>query len=378
MPDPSMIQSPRGAAFAAPPDPSDEEGLFVQGFSDLAYKALGKTQPVLMNEVVTFRVLEKDVQNGEAVGTFIVKHNGEVLFIPVVLVDNNVKPLDLFYCRTRDRFYPLTADWLREASSASVARLGLSVDPPKNLSTDVDIRNLVVPPTTGRYSYASDDTFLPFSRVRRDLPERDPVFIEALSRLPDRTKTAVARSLTLMPKVAKILVEQYGVSTLRSVLATPEAKTASTRETPMKHDVYLATASTPLQEMHRELAPGEVATAYSSIRKHGFYIQDRRTEHNELTGLSESTLRLEEPKEPGLWRLYMTDGNARVALVIPNPMSVHRDRGDEDAMRHGPWSRNQQNKEKRGSFLILFPDGKFAETYQLLGESINATQADVD
>lgn len=370
MPDPSAIQSPRAAAFSQQPDPSDEEGLFVQGFSDLAYKALGKSQPGLMQDVITFRVLEKDIQNGEAVGTFIVKHSGEMLFIPIVLVDNNVKPLDLFYSRSRDRYFPLTAEWLREASTASVSRLGLSVDPPKNLSTDVDIRSLVVPPITGRYSYASDEAWLPFSQLRRELPSHGPAFLKGLSRLPDLTKTAVARGLAKLPKVASILVEQYGVSSLKDALAPRQAKVAAT-EAPMKHDVFLATASTPLQEMHRELGPDETAHAYSRIRKHGFYIADRREKHNELTGLSETTLKLEEPKASGLYRVYMTDGKARTVLVVPDPKSIHRD--DGDAGRRLIWARRKEDM-----FLVLFPDGKYAMVTQLLAEPIDASQDDVD
>ena len=386
MPDPSAFptaQAPRTQGFLDQPDPGDEESLFVQGFGDLAYKAIAKSQPTLLASVVTFRVLEKDVQNGEAVGTFIVKQGDEVLFIPVVLVDNAVKPLDLVYCRSRDRYYPLTPEWLREISTSGVSRMGSSVDVPKSLTTDVDIRNLVVPPSVGRYSYAEDTSWSPFANLRRELPAPEAdAFPHALRSFDDRTKVAVQRMLQMQPKVAQILCEQYGVPSIRDALTVmPSAKVAAEdrRETPMKHDVYLATASTPLQELHRELEPGEVANAYGTARARGFFIKDRRQRHADLVALSEESLRLTEPETPGLYRVYMTDGQIRVALIVPNPDTIHRRPGDEDASRYGRYARNNTNRDRAGTrrYLVLFPDGKFAYLTQVLAEQVAASYDDV-
>jgi len=384
MPDPSAFptaQAPRTQGFLDAPDPGDEESLFVQGFSDLAYKAITKSQPSLLASVVTFRVLEKDVQNGEAVGTFIVKQGDEILFIPVVLVDNAVKPLDLFYCRTRDRYYPLTPEWLREVASTAPNRLGLSVDVPKTLTTDVDIRNLVVPPSVGRYSYAEDPAWAPFARLKRELPTtKTGTLLDAFSRMPEGTRETVRSTLLRRPKVAQILAEQYGVSPLRDALAPrPKVAAEDRRETPMKHDVYLATASTPLQELHRELEPGEVANAYGTARERGFFIKDRRASHKDLVALTEESLRLTQPDEAGLYRLYMTDGQSRVALVIPNPSSIHRDHGDESSLRHGRYRYNNMGRDRAEdkTYLVLFPDGKYARVTQLAAEPVAATYDEV-
>lgn len=386
MPDPSAsafptAQAPRTQGFLDQPDPGDEESLFVQGFSELAYKAISKNQPTLLAAVVTFRVLEKDVQNGEAVGAFIVKQAGEILFVPVVLVDNAVKPLDLFYCRSRDRYYPLTPEWLREVTTSAVSRMGSSVDVPKSLVTDVDIRNLVVPPSVGRYSYAEDEAWAPFARLRREVPPaKVGSLMDAFSGMPEGTKAAVRGALQLRPKVAKILAEQYGVRRLGASLApAPKLAAEDRREVPMRHDVYLATASTPLQELHRELEPGEVAHAYGTAKARGFFIKDRRAEHKELVALTEESLRLTAPDSVGLYRIYMTDGQSRVALVVPNPESIHRDRGDEADARFGRYSRNRMNRERGDArtYLVLFPDGKFACVTQLVCEQVAASYDEV-
>lgn len=382
MPDPSAFptaQAPRTQGFLQSPDPGDEEALFIQGFSELAYKAISKGQPALLASVVTFRVLEKDVQNGEAVGTFIIKQGNEVLFVPVVLVDNAVKPLDLFYCRSHDRYYPLTPEWLREVQTMSVNQMGSAVTVPKTLTTDVDIRNLMVPPSVGRYSYASDQSdpgWTPFARIHRELPGYGrQVFPEALAHLGEQTKLAVRMALQLRPKVAQALAEQYGVQKIAQALRpAPKVAAEDRREIPRKHDVFLATASTPLQEFHRELEPGEVADAYGTAKSRGFFVKDRRGSHKELVSMPEDSLRLTAPDMAGLYRVYMTDGQSRVALVIPSPDSVHRDRGDEHAMRYGRNSHSQQNRDHADHrrYLVLFPDGKYALISQLVAQQVAA------
>ena len=379
MPDPfSLLQSPRSQGFAqGPQDPGDEESLFVQGFSDLAYKALTKSQPTLLADVVTFRVLEKDVQNGEAVGTFIVKRGDEILFVPVVLVDNAVKPLDLFYCRSRDRYYPLSSAWLREVMNSGVSQLGRALQPPKTLAQDVDIRHLTAPPIQGgRTSYASDESHLDgrevFTRMRRELGDGHLVLPQALSRLSDGTKVAVQGALQRTPKLAALLAEQYGVPLLREALRTaPRAKEASVgSERPLRRDVFLANAATPLQEFQRELEPGEVARAFGQSRSKGFYVRDLRAKHDDLFALAETSIALVEPKEQGLYRIYMAKGDAVTALVVPNPDSVHRDCSMSDRPSRGPGREHPR-------YLVIFPDGDAVILDRLLAEVVPADFGDL-
>lgn len=380
MPDPfALLQSPRSQGFAqqGQQDPGDEESLFVQGFSDLAYKAITKSQPTLLADVVTFRVLEKDVPNCEAVGSFIIKRGDEILFVPVVLVDNAVKPLDLFYCRSRDRYYPLSAGWLREVSSSGLSQMGRALQVPKTLAQDVDIRHLTAPPIQGgRTSYAHDmsdvDGREAFTRMHRTLGDGNLVLPQALSRLDARTKVAVQGALQKLPKLASLLAEQYGVPLLRQVLTPPPAvKEASLgSERPLRRDVFLASAATPLQEFQRELEPGEVARAFGQSRSKGFYVRDLRGEHDDLFALAETSIGLVEPKEPGLYRLYMAKGEAVTALVVPNPDSVHRDCSMSDRPSRGPGREHPR-------YLVIFPDGDATILDQLLGEVVPADFGDV-
>jgi hypothetical protein len=318
----ALTQSPRTQAFEQPSEPQDEEELFTKSFSDLAYRMFAKTHPELMSALVTFRVLEVDPAGGEGVGAFILRMNQEVFFVPAVIAENTIKPLDMFYARTKDHFYPFTQEWIERVTSEVQTPLGDGVVPPKDLATDVDIRNVMVPPTTGRYSYAADQAWKPFTDLERPL-EGPKVFPEVLSKLGNAEKLSMQRFLQKNAQLFQKFAEVYGVKTLRDAL-TPiiEKKAAATTEVPLKHDVYLATASTPVQEMKQELG-SDAPEAYRVVRTRGFYIKDRRPNTpNALLTYNEETMRLAAPTSPGLYRVYLSDGSAKVAVVVPSPISL--------------------------------------------------------
>lgn len=135
---------------------NDQTALFEEKFGTMAYQALTSKFPDLVGSVVTFKMLDSDIQLGSAVGAFILEHDGEFIYVPVLLADNQLKPLDLMYAKSKDIFLPLDSEWLEELSKGALGELGEGTKLPETVATDVDIRNLVVPPTTGRYSYAAE------------------------------------------------------------------------------------------------------------------------------------------------------------------------------------------------------------------------------
>ena len=353
------------AADPQGPDPTNEEALFEVGFRDMAYAALGKASPELMENVATFRILQKDVETGEALGAFILKYEDEILFVPVVLVDNNVKPLDVMYVRSLDRYYPLTEQFLRFVSNQRTNRMGRAVTPPSDLPTDVDLRNMVVPPSTGRYSFASwdhtPDPSVVIANLGRELPPR-PDFPSMVRALGSEQKTDMVSALERSPKIAQLLMDHYGVPRLRAALTPSPIVKVAAREVPLKRDVVLLTASMPLQEMQRELEPNELAYAFGETRKHGFHIVDRRTKHAELEIRHNSELRLITPTTAGLYRVFMADGRTRPAAVFPRTLSPHR----EDLHRYNGFREQPQ-------FLVLFADREYAVLGQLIAEDLTAS-----
>lgn len=393
----SLSQSPRTQGFAQEGPPEDEEEIFSKGFSDLAYRAFQKAHPELYGDLVSFRVLATEAPTGEGVGAFILKRDQEVIFIPAVLADNAVKPLDLMYVRSKDRFYPLTPEWLSKATAGGVSSLGLGVEPPKDLNTDVDIRNLVVPPTTGRYSYAADVSTITdrellgvfraaYENEKRAAADAPFIFPDVVRRMPPTVKTAYAKWLSRRPHYFRKMAEVYGAKTLQNVFTVVEApvKTASEnrREVPMKHDVYLATASTPIQEVQKELGRDEMPAAYRALRYYGFYIKDRRKGAlNDIAVGDEEALALTTPTHPGVYRIHLADGSNTKALVVPHPVCLERDRGDHAHMAEGPYSTKRLNDHvhrfgQEGLYLVLLPDGRGGTLPDLVAEPITQISFD--
>lgn len=161
MPYPPMQGQPTGPLSPATsqamgvPAPEEEARLFEEKFGQMAYQVFNSQFPDLVGSIVTFKIIDSNIENNSAVGAFILDHQGQFIYVPVVLSDNQLKPLDLAYVKDEDIFVPLTTEWIDELSKGTLNTLGEGVKMPKTVATDVDIRNIVVPPTTGRYSYAS-------------------------------------------------------------------------------------------------------------------------------------------------------------------------------------------------------------------------------
>lgn len=382
MPEFPLSQSPRTQAFQMPQAPEDEKDLFTQGFSELAYRALQKSQPEMLGNVITFRVLDVDVDEGRGIGTFILQNDQDIVFVPCVVADNAIKPLDLFYSRTSDRFYPFTSAWLRESSKSDVNQLGSGVKAPKTMPTDVDIRNLVVPPTTGRYSYAStieDDAWLPFTvtfRKEKVAEQHEPPkFLSLIAQTSDGFKLAFAQVLHRRPKLAKLFAEFYGAEKVAAVLSSRREKVAQEhrKEVDMKASVAIMTNATPVEQIKREFKPGEAAKAFQQIRLHGFYVKDPRTATDSVFSFAETDLRLTHPETPGVYNVYTAKGEVERCIIVDHPVSIHRKRSDEARMPMG-YYRDHRNTEKglglRREYLVLFKDGRYAMMDDLVAEPV--------
>lgn len=383
MPPFQLSQSPRTQGFQIDPGPQEEDELFTKGFSDLAYRAINKSNPDLMGSVITFRVLDTDASAGMGVGAFILKHEQDIVFIPCVVSDNTVKPLDMFYSRRLDRFYPLSREWLQEASKGSVNQLGTGIKPPKGLATDVDIRNMIVPPTTGRYSYASaedvpdDDIWHMYVRAK-EAEEQDHPGLRLLSFLqeaPNKVKLAAQRLFKRHTGLAKTAAEFYGAKNLIEALQPTETKVADDhrKEVPMKHDLFVVTTATPTAEMEKRLGKAQAREAYKQVRLHGFYVKDERPSVKDVFTLVDNDLHLMTPDRPGIYKVFLTNGKMEMALIIPSPVKV-RWKPDDQKMevrrRRTNLNRKHESWYAKCQYLVLFKDGRHAELGKMLAEPV--------
>ena len=75
--------------------------------------------------------------------------------VPVVMSDGKVKPPELMYSEESKTYVPLTEDWMSEIGNPDSSYLGKSAKAPSTLSSDMDVRAITLPPSTGRFVYAS-------------------------------------------------------------------------------------------------------------------------------------------------------------------------------------------------------------------------------
>ena len=195
-----MPVSPKTQALMQPPPTEEDATLaFEDGFSQLAHRIFSTKFPELMEYAVTFKVIKTDLDSNSGVGAFVLDISGETIFVPTILANNQIKPLEVMFVKDKDIFLPLTQEWIEEVSRGSLDSLGQGVEPPKTLSPDQDIRNVVVPPTVGRFAYASaQPSGVKLAQFLADAPNHvKEAFKLVLEKNHDILKYAFEKSLSL-------------------------------------------------------------------------------------------------------------------------------------------------------------------------------------
>jgi len=297
--------SPRTQALMQPPPTGeDAKALFEDGFSQMAQNVLNSRFPDLVSQVVTFQVLSSDLDSGSGVGVFVLSRNGKTVQVPVILANNQIKPMEIMFVKDDNVFLPLQRGWLEEVDRANIDELGEGVKPPKDMVTDMDIRNLVVPPAAGRYTYAS----APGSKL-----------VDFLHRAPNYVKKAFHKVLTTNRKILKFAVEHYDMEHITEALIPRVEKTAA------EPVIRVLTLDTPPKEFKQTF--GKLASeAFQFATKHGYVVKDDR-EFFKVALETEEAVWLHTAKEPGFYRLTRADGSHVDAVVVPNPRALtSRDR----------------------------------------------------
>lgn len=202
----TALISPAIDAMNAPATAEDQQRIFESKFGEMAYSAFSTKFPDLVDSIVTFKILDADSEIGTAVGAFIVEEEGEYVYVPAVLADNTLKPFDMMYVKSKDMFVPLTDDWLEETRRSTLATMGEGTKLPDTVATDVDIRNIIVPPTTGRYSYASAQIN---PRIRLEAQSTEPLGRKLANMIPPFPGGEGEAPSTFNPEVWATFVDQF-------------------------------------------------------------------------------------------------------------------------------------------------------------------------
>lgn len=371
--------SPRTQAFAqGAPSGEEETKLFEDGLSQMAYNVLVSKFPDLIQNVVTFKILDTDIESGAGAGAFVVQHDNETLYIPVVMADNQIKPLDMFYHKGLNVFLPLNNDWLDEVSQLTLDETGEAIEAPKSLRRNVDTRNIMIPPTTGRYAYAARnepltddvitaDVYRMLERMTKTAAEQPaPMLIKFLTFAPDTIKEAFYNVLKSRPKLAANVATLYGLEAVARALEM--TKTASATS-PKGGALFVADKDTPATKF-KEVFGDKAPEAYQGVLLKGYQAKDNRTNTNSAVQI-QGEEKLKTPSDSGFYRIFTSDGKEQSAFILHNPREITQSFNDGPERRHGKRRDTLEFGQHNKTFIVITRGGAWQRTNKLVAEPLD-------
>lgn len=188
-------------------------------FPEIAMQKLSQTAPELVNLIVAFRDIseESSAENDVTVGAFVLQSGASTYYIPVIKKDHTTHPIDsVFFCDER-KFRPLSKSTVSKILNASKIEPGKKAKIPSGVSRNPSVYDLVNPPRTGKFVYASD------SRVS-----------EFLASAPNHIKAFVRNRVSEDGELANRLNRLYGIEDFLSALKDTPVENRIKTEIPAK------------------------------------------------------------------------------------------------------------------------------------------------
>lgn len=378
--------SPDVQAYGQLPSAEQAEELFRQKFSSMAYNVMFAKFPDLAQQIVTFKLLEVDAQKGKGVGAFIFMQDSKPIYIPVIMSDSQLKPMDIFYFKDLNIFLPMSKEWLEEVSKMSLEEMGQPSDIPQGVPRDIDIRNVVMPPFTasGRVGLASDQSEMDFQakalfkEAENNNFDIHPRFLEFIGNAAPRgVLDGVKIAFEKHPKLLKKMAHFHGSSSVLKAfkqgyarVSSQEALQTKTAALRASGKVRVFTDNASSEEL-KEAFGKTAAAAYSQILRRGLAISDTRHSIEKIAVKIEHNVRLSEPgSTAGFYRLYFMDAPPEIYYVVPNPKGSSQCTVSNDDYYSFYGDTNNQHKNAT-TYLIINKDGKEVWcTNRVVGEHI--------
>lgn len=188
-------------------------------FSDIALAKLLQTVPELGSLIINFQDVTEELEedSGTKVGVFVLRSGGDIFYIPVVSKNDNVYPIDSIFFSSKNRFFPLTKKTVALVIASSQLEQGRPNKIPDSVVTNPSVYQLINPPRTGKYVYASSSRLIDFLAV-----------------LPDYVKKATFEKLAAEKSVYDNLDKLFGLKAIFDVLnPQPQSLAAETNAVPI-------------------------------------------------------------------------------------------------------------------------------------------------
>ena len=124
---------------------------------ELAQEKLAKIAPELTKFILSFNDMTEELpeNSGVQVGCFVLAQGGSNFFVPVIAKDGTVYPIDSIFMADKKQFMPLTKKTVEQITANQNENMGRKAKTPSSAIRNPDLKDVIVPPRTGKYVYAS-------------------------------------------------------------------------------------------------------------------------------------------------------------------------------------------------------------------------------
>jgi hypothetical protein len=145
-------------------------------FSQIALQKLLQLFPELANFIITFKDVTEETNKGEdsdiSVGVYILQFGDAYYYVPVMAKGEAVQPIDSIFNVADGTFTPLTKSFIQQASNFSQLSMGKSTKIPKTVNKNPSVYEMVTPPRTGKFVYASTSRLTEFLSIMPNMVKK--------------------------------------------------------------------------------------------------------------------------------------------------------------------------------------------------------------
>ena len=330
---------------------TDKEEIFKQLFTDQAYKSFNSKYMYLSSYVVTFKILNADVEKGYAVGAFFLDIPGaqDYFMIPIILKNNSIQSIMFIYNKEMDIFMPLNEDWIKEILKKIPENAGNIAKPDmRSLNMNNNISQISsLPRYNGMTNFIGK-----LASLNINVPE-------AIKGMSKEAKDKVLNFLHDNKKIANHFFTSYELKAIKEAFHVEPESTKVADDTAFKNEkITVVTPRTPLDEVKKEFDKENVVMEDMAFR--GYHIKDTRDTENKMIVFTDHLNSLENPTKSGPYEVYLTQGKIIPTLVIQDPILIDAVRNVEHQVDFPSNSYKSYQVIAKNKCLVLFQDGKWA------------------
>jgi hypothetical protein len=360
---------------------------FEQSFFQLAYQQLQDKLGNLLPYLIGFETVNKSDDGSKALGVFGFRsNNGQILYVPVFFINGSVKGLDLLYSKNHSQFYPLNEDFADMFLKDDSSGLGeASQETRESIQKDMptqDMRDIVRPPRTGKYTYAS---------VKAD----ESPLLDFVRHSGRNVKKAFYNMMSNSPAYMQELLKFYPMDKIAESVAGMDV--VSPGKDYRKDSDIIPSKSDDIEviEPKSPKAKDLSLSQKETLLTQGYIIIDKRPDQKKSQfGVMKFVEKFGNPNDTGFYPYVTTQGTIRLGLILLRPMQLQQHFATSDSIivdlnsttpgqaylvdAEQVYVKDQIHIKDFGSVLKMFTDinevkPSFGDTYVLINEKLRCS-----